>query len=129
MRPKLIRPLVRLPQRVVHRRWAHSITPQLTSPTVDDVAHFARFLPQNAIITTLTDGESKESEEVNELEQYNADWMGKYRGQSRVVLRPKSAQEVSKIMKHCWERRIGVVPQGGNTGLVGASPLYFLYSH
>jgi (R)-2-hydroxyglutarate---pyruvate transhydrogenase len=121
MRPRLIRPSIGLHRRVVPRRWAHSIAPQLTSPTVDDIAHFARFLPQNAIITTLKDGESKESEALDELEQYNADWMGKYRGQSRVVLRPKSVQEVSKIMKHCWERRIGVVPQGGNTGLVGAS--------
>jgi (R)-2-hydroxyglutarate---pyruvate transhydrogenase len=129
MRPRLIRPLIRLPRRVVPRRWAHSTSPQLTSPTVDDIAHFARFLPQNAIITTLKDGESKESEGIDELEQYNADWLGKYRGQSRVVLRPKSVQEVSKIMKHCWERRIGVVPQGGNTGLVGASPRDFLYLH
>ncbi|KAG8807733.1 hypothetical protein FRC18_005398 [Serendipita sp. 400] len=45
--------------------------------------------------------------------------MGKYRGKSRIVLRPKTTEDVSKIMKHCWERRIGVVPQGGNTGLVG----------
>lgn len=129
MRSRLITQLVRLPRPVVPRRWSHSTAPQLTSPTVDDIAHFARFLPQNAIITTLKDGELKKDEGIDELEQYNADWMGKYRGQSRVVLRPKSAQEVSKIMKHCWERRIGVVPQGGNTGLVGASLPDFLYSH
>jgi hypothetical protein len=129
MRLRQIRPLVRLPRRVASPRWAHSAAPQLTSPTVEDVTHFARFLPQNAIITTLKDGESKGGAGADELELYNADWMGKYRGRSRIVLRPKSAQEVSKIMKHCWERRIGVVPQGGNTGLVGASPPWFLHIH
>ena len=45
--------------------------------------------------------------------------MGKYKGKSRAVLKPKTTQEVSEILKWCWERRIGVVPQGGNTGLVG----------
>lgn len=119
MRPRLIRSAVRVPRRVISSRYAHSFTSQLTSPTIDDVAHFARFLPQNAILTTLKDEGSKGGLKTEDLEQYNADWMGKYRGQSRLVLKPKSTQDVSKIMKHCWERRIGVVPQGGNTGLVG----------
>lgn len=130
MRPRLSQPVLRLPRRVISLRWAHSISPQLTSPTIDDVAHFAKFLPKNAIITTLKEDDSKRTTEANELEQYNADWMGKYRGRSRVVLRPKSTQDVSKIMKHCWERRIGVVPQGGNTGLVGAyTPPFAASSH
>jgi FAD/FMN-containing dehydrogenase len=47
--------------------------------------------------------------------------MGKYHGQSKVVLRPKTVEQVSQILKHCSERGIGVVPQGGNTGLVGGS--------
>lgn len=45
--------------------------------------------------------------------------MNKYHGQSTTVLRPKTTQEVSEIVKWCNERRIGIVPQGGNTGLVG----------
>jgi (R)-2-hydroxyglutarate---pyruvate transhydrogenase len=51
---------------------------------------------------------------------YNSDWMNKYRGQGCVVLRPKNVSEVSEIMKYCNENVIPVVPQGGNTGLVGA---------
>ncbi|KZT74727.1 FAD-binding domain-containing protein [Daedalea quercina L-15889] len=47
--------------------------------------------------------------------------MNKYHGRSTTVLRPRTAQEVSAIVRHCNERRIGVVPQGGNTGLVGGS--------
>jgi FAD/FMN-containing dehydrogenase len=57
----------------------------------------------------------------SEIEQYNTDWLGKYRGKSTTVLRPQTTEQVSKILKWCHERRIGVVPQGGNTGLVGGS--------
>ncbi|KAJ8320780.1 hypothetical protein KUTeg_002367 [Tegillarca granosa] len=42
-------------------------------------------------------------------------------GTSQVVLRPKTTDEVSAILKYCNERKIAVVPQGGNTGLVGGS--------
>ena len=55
------------------------------------------------------------------LELYNTDWTNKYKGNSKLVLKPKSTQEVSKILKYCNERRLAVVPQGGNTGLVGGS--------
>jgi FAD/FMN-containing dehydrogenase len=50
---------------------------------------------------------------------YNVDWMNKYRGQGSVVLRPKTVEQVSNIMKFCNQENIAVVPQGGNTGLVG----------
>jgi hypothetical protein len=100
------------------KRWQHSSTQQtLNSVTPDDIAHFAQFLPQNAILSTL----SPISISSSEIEQFNTDWMGKYRGRSTTVLRPQTTEQVSKIMKRCHERKIGVVPQGGNTGLVGGS--------
>lgn len=43
-----------------------------------------------------------------------------YQGRSALVLRPGSTQEVSAIMKLASETKTPVVPQGGNTGLVGA---------
>lgn len=92
-------------------------TAHLNSVNEQDVAHFARILPQSAILSTL--GSSGVSD--SELSSYNNDWMGKYRGNTRVVLRPKTTQQVSEILKYCNERSIGVVPQGGNTGLVGGS--------
>ena len=42
-------------------------------------------------------------------------------GTSSIVVRPESTEEVSKVLQYCHERRIGVVPQAGNTGLVGGS--------
>src|SRR3954471_21751722 len=42
-----------------------------------------------------------------------------YHGHSPLVLRPGSTSEVSAICKLASENRIALVPQGGNTGLVG----------
>ena len=61
----------------------------------------------------------------HELEPYNSDWMKKYKGASRLALRPKTTEQVAHILRYCNERRLAVVPQGGNTGLVGGSiPLF-----
>lgn len=61
----------------------------------------------------------------DDLKPYNSDWMGRYTGASKVALRPQNTESLSAIMQHCHERRIAVVPQGGNTGLVGGSvPLF-----
>ena len=38
-----------------------------------------------------------------------------------MVLRPKTTAEVSEILRYCNDHRLAVVPQGGNTGLVGGS--------
>lgn len=51
--------------------------------------------------------------------------MGKYSGETQVVVKPRSTDEVSKILAYCAKNTIAVVPQGGNTGLVGGSvPVY-----
>lgn len=47
--------------------------------------------------------------------------MRKYRGQAKLVLRPGTTEQVSKILAYCNEHMLAVVPQGGNTGLVGGS--------
>lgn len=63
--------------------------------------------------------------DAHQLDGYNSDWLGKYRGQSSLVLKPKTSKDVSSILRYCHENKIAVVPQGGNTGLVGGSvPVY-----
>lgn len=83
----------------------------------DDISIFRSILGSSstAIIESIT------QDATDELDGYNGDWMRKYRGQSKVVLRPESAEQVSAILKHCSARNLAVVPQGGNTGLVGGS--------
>jgi len=51
--------------------------------------------------------------------------MDKYQGNSSILLKPKNTKEVSEIIKYCYDKRIAVIPQGGNTGLVGGGvPVY-----
>ncbi|WVQ78193.1 hypothetical protein IAT38_000276 [Cryptococcus sp. DSM 104549] len=47
--------------------------------------------------------------------------MNKYHGKSQVLVRPRSTEEVSKVLQWCNTENVAVVPQGGNTGLVGGS--------
>lgn len=70
---------------------------------------------QSAVIDGVT------SDATDDLEPFNSDWMRKYRGRTQLVLKPQNAEEVSKVLKYCNENKLAVVPQGGNTGLVGGS--------
>ncbi|KAH9898513.1 FAD-binding domain-containing protein [Cubamyces lactineus] len=112
------RQLVRRTGLRVSRRWSHSPAAALSglnSVAEEDLAHFAKILPPTAILSTL----SPNATPAAELEPFNNDWMNKYHGRSTTVLKPRTTQEVSEIVKWCNQRRIGIVPQGGNTGLVG----------
>ncbi|KAI0735285.1 FAD-binding domain-containing protein [Earliella scabrosa] len=113
----LSRQLARRAFQRVPRRWTHSPAglAGLNSVTEEDLAHFATILPASSILSTLPSSATPSSE----LEPFNNDWMNKYHGQSTTVLKPRNVQEVSEIVKWCNQRRIGIVPQGGNTGLVG----------
>ena len=73
--------------------------------------------------TAVIDGVSRDASE--DLEAFNTDWMRKYKGHTRLVLKPGSTVEVSKVLKYCNDNTLSVVPQGGNSGLVGGSvPVY-----
>jgi FAD/FMN-containing dehydrogenase len=50
---------------------------------------------------------------------YLVEMRDRWRGHTPVVLRPASVDEVSAILKLANENRVAIVPQGGNTGLVG----------
>lgn len=52
---------------------------------------------------------------------YTTDWTRRYRGTAVCVTRPGSAAEVAEAVRICARHRVPVVPQGGNTGLVGGS--------
>lgn len=60
-------------------------------------------------------------EDPDDLPRYNRDWTGQFQGQATIVLRPSSEEQLRAILRHCQSRRLPVVPQGGNTGLVGGS--------
>lgn len=52
---------------------------------------------------------------------YETDWTGRWSGRARLVVRPGDAGEVAAVLKACGAHGAAVVPQGGNSGLVGGS--------
>jgi FAD/FMN-containing dehydrogenase len=56
----------------------------------------------------------------DDIESYTRDWSGDHFGMPLAVVRPRSVEEVSLLMRCCSANAIPVVPQGGLTGLVGA---------
>jgi FAD/FMN-containing dehydrogenase len=52
-------------------------------------------------------------------ERYLREWRRLYQGKTPLVLRPGSVEEVSRILALAHDTRTAIVPQGGNTGLVG----------
>ncbi|KAH8430750.1 FAD-binding oxidoreductase [Aspergillus melleus] len=90
--------------------------PKFAEITAEDVQIFKDLLGSpSAVIDGVT------TDAADDIEPFNGDWMRKYRGHTKLVLKPQNAQELSKVLKHCNERKLAVVPQGGNTGLVGGS--------
>jgi FAD/FMN-containing dehydrogenase len=51
---------------------------------------------------------------------YETDFTGRFSGAARLVVRPGSTEEVASVLRICAAEGVPVVPQGGNTGLVGA---------
>jgi len=50
---------------------------------------------------------------------YTVDWTGRFRGHAPAVLRPADTGQVAAVLTLCRDAGVPVVPQGGNTGLVG----------
>ena len=54
-----------------------------------------------------------------DLSAYELDWRRRYRGKALAVLRPGRTAEVAEALRICARHGASIVPQGGNTGLVG----------
>jgi FAD/FMN-containing dehydrogenase len=54
-----------------------------------------------------------------EQEPYLVEARRLYRGATRLVVRPASTGEVAAVVRICAEAKLPIMPQGGNTGLVG----------
>jgi len=59
----------------------------------------------------ITDEQGKHS--------YVTDWRESFVGNALAVVRPANTQEVADVVRLCATEKVSVVPQGGNTGLVG----------
>jgi FAD/FMN-containing dehydrogenase len=52
---------------------------------------------------------------------FEVDWTGRWSGRSLAVVRPADRDEVAAVLRLCGSEGVAVVPQGGNTGLVGGA--------
>lgn len=64
-------------------------------------------------------GEKYAFADPQEMAPYLVEWRGLYRGKALCVVRPGSTDEVSRVLALCNAQGWKVIPQGGNTGLVG----------
>src|SRR5438105_12881114 len=94
--------------RVRHPKLRRS--PHYATLTDKDISFFERLLPDGRVITNPDD-----------CLPYNIDWIKTCQGQSQLVLRPKTVDEVQAILRYCHEHQLAVCPQSGNTGLCGGS--------
>jgi len=53
------------------------------------------------------------------MEPYLHEWRDRYVGRAACVLRPGSEEEVAGLLRIAGDAGVAIVPQGGNTGLVG----------
>jgi FAD/FMN-containing dehydrogenase len=59
------------------------------------------------------------SEDKGEIAPHLVELRGRWTGQTPLLLKPASTETVSRLLALCNETGTAVVPQGGNTGLVG----------
>jgi len=78
-------------------------------PSPDTLAAFTRLV-----------GEAHAIRDKAAMAPYLTEWRDRYRGKAALILKPGSTEEVSAILRCANETRTAIVPQGGNTGLVGA---------
>ena len=64
-------------------------------------------------------GEEHAIRDAEAMTPYLVEWRDRYRGKAALVLKPGETEEVSAILEHANATRTAIVPQGGNTGLVG----------
>ncbi|CAG8445846.1 16121_t:CDS:10 [Cetraspora pellucida] len=92
--------------------------PNFKKLSQDDISFFQSILPSNGLII-------ENDNNYDDLAPYNIDWLRIHRGKSKLVAKPKTTEQVSNIVKYCNEKKLAIVPQGGNTGLVGGGTPIF----
>ncbi|WP_420392040.1 FAD-binding oxidoreductase [Acuticoccus sp.] len=85
------------------------------APTLAQRGTIERY--HEAIARDLGEGAILSDREL--MAPYLKEWRDLYRGVTPFVLRPRDTSEVARMVVHAAELGVALVPQGGNTGLVG----------
>jgi FAD/FMN-containing dehydrogenase len=93
-------------------------SPLFSRVTEADLSYFRSILTPSQVLTPSPS-------DPTSLLPYTQDWLKTVSGTPPCVLLPSSTHQLSLILAHCHRHSLAVVPQGGNTGLVGGSvPLF-----
>ncbi len=66
-------------------------------------------------------GERAVITDANDIEPWLTDWRGRWHGKAGAILQPGSTEEVAAMVALAGERGVALVPQGGNTSMVGGA--------
>ena len=79
-------------------------------------------LPQ-AFSTALDDalGPKGVTRDPQEIAPWLTDWRGRYQGAADTLAAPANIEEVATVLRLCTAHRVALVPQGGNTSMVGGA--------
>ncbi len=66
-------------------------------------------------------GERAAITDAAEIEPWLTDWRGRWHGSAGAILQPGSTAEVAEMVALAGERRVALVPQGGNSSMVGGA--------
>ncbi|WP_017932254.1 FAD-binding oxidoreductase [Robiginitomaculum antarcticum] len=61
------------------------------------------------------------TDDATQIAPWLSEWRDKFHGTSPLMLMPRSTEDVAQAVKICAEYKLPLLPQGGNTGLVGGS--------
>ena len=76
----------------------------------DIIARFAALLGPKGVVT-----------DPDDIAPWTSDWRGRYHGAAAAILAPGSTQEVAATVALAAELGVALVPQGGNTSMVGGA--------
>lgn len=85
-----------------------STTPALSTSAPSVISALSEIVGPRYVLTDLQD-----------IQPYIIEQRDLWHGKALCVVRPGSTAEVAAVLRYCHETRTPVVPQGGNTGLVG----------
>ncbi|MCR9214642.1 MAG: FAD-binding oxidoreductase [Proteobacteria bacterium] len=77
---------------------------------MDVIAQISEIVGPNAVLIDEAD-----------MQGFVVEWRDKFFGKARAVVQPKTTEEVAEVVKICAASKTPLVPQGGNTSLVGGS--------
>ena len=79
--------------------------------------------PSADLLNRLADllGPKGFTRDPDDMAPWLTDWRGRYRGQAAAMLSPANRDEVAAVVRLCAAEQVAIVPQGGNSGMVGGA--------